>query len=65
MKFERTTIKKNTLDDTGTVRVIIVLIGKTTSAHKKGNIVRSLSIRNTKVSLVAAVVEKALFGKTS
>ena len=50
----------NTRDDTGRVRVQIILLGKSNS-HQRGNIVRSFHVRGTSVSSVAFRVERALF----
>lgn len=56
--------RKNTVDDVGTVRIVVFL----GSAHpggfrvRKGNIIRSFSVRNARVSAIAELVEKMLYG---
>jgi hypothetical protein len=63
-KFEPQKARRNTSDDTGTVRVSVVLFTPTEKGHrpKKGNIVRSFSVKNAEVSAVAETISKALFG---
>ena len=64
-KFKRPKRATNKKDETGKIRVIIYLIDEATShnSHKKGNISRSFSVADAKVSEVADCIENALFGE--
>lgn len=53
---------KNVADDEGTVVVFIVLRGKNGRA-RKGNVTKTLSIPDARVTDVRAIIDAALFGE--
>lgn len=55
---------KNTLDERGTVRVVVQLTNGRLS-HYKGNVTRSFSFHERTVTEVAAEVEAKLFGSAT
>ena len=56
---------RNKGDAKGTVRLQIVLIDEKRKAHRTGNITRSFTIHDVKVSEVAGWLEEKLFGRES
>jgi hypothetical protein len=58
--FKRPSRRKNTADAVGRVVVTIVLQNPETKAHQTGNIVRSFSLDDTRVSVVADKLERVL-----
>lgn len=60
-RFQRASLRHRK-DDRGTVEVKCVLIGKN-NTPARGNIIRSVRIRDVKVSEVIAAIEAALLGE--
>ena len=58
--FTRARRARNTLDAVGRVVVSVVLHNLKTGSHQRGNITRSFSLDETRMSVVAAVLEKVL-----
>lgn len=58
-RFARLPRSRNVRDEKGTVLVKVVLAAR--SSPVRGNIVRSFSVSNTRVSEVAACIEESLF----
>ena len=58
--FSRASRRKNEADERGAVCVTIILLDPVKRRHKRGNITRSMTIENTKVSEVAVVLEQVL-----
>ena len=61
--FKRPSRRKNTADAVGRVLVTVVLQNPETGSHTRGNIVRSFSLDETRVSVVADKLEAALKGE--
>lgn len=55
--------RQNTKDAKGNVRVLVQLSGPSGRGTVKGNINRSMTVAVSRVSEVAAYIEKALFGE--
>ena len=62
MKFERPR-PRNEADDIGRIIVQVTLRSTKNRVHTKGNMIRSTTIANARVSEVFAAIEKALFGE--
>lgn len=62
-RFERATRPRNTDDDPGDVRIVVALIDPVRRGgySKPGNILRTLTVRNAKVSEVHGMIERLLF----
>ncbi len=61
-KFQRPILSRtgrNVKDEAGSVRITLIL--QAGSRVVRGNITRTISVRNAKISEVAAAIEKALF----
>jgi hypothetical protein len=58
--FTRARRARNTQDAVGRVVVSVVLHDTATGSHQRGNITRSFSLNGTRVSVVAAALEKVL-----
>jgi hypothetical protein len=60
-RFERSGVPRAKDDEAGKIRVHVFLCGDA-GYHAAGNITRSYTIKNAKVSAVAKALEEALFG---
>ena len=55
---------RNTTDDRGNVQIKILHVGPGRNpTYKKGNITRTITIKDTTVSEIAATIEDTLFGQ--
>ena len=52
---------RNTKDDRGKIAIRILLVGGKGNTHKKGNITRTLAIKDATVSEVQRLLERILF----
>lgn len=59
--LERAPSRKNVMNDSGTVRISVILIDKERGQHRKGNVTRHFHVSNARVTTVARRIEECLF----
>ncbi len=55
--------RRNTEDANGRIRIKIIKLDPRGQNHTKGNITRTITLKDGKVSDVATTIERALFGQ--